>query len=140
MTQLALNAKRTYEVEDDPKYGDVPALTAVIIYEGSAVGLSSGFGRQLVAADVFAGMAIAKCDMTGLASGLRNIRVRRRGVMIVDVLTASAVTNVNSTVYASDGNVFTLASTGNSTVGKVLRWISGTQCAVYFEGTADRSI
>ena len=46
----------------------------------------------------------------------------------------------SNTVYASDDDTFTLTSAGNSAIGKVVRWVSGTRCVVYFEGVQVRSL
>ena len=51
-----------------------------------------------------------------------------------------AVTDIGKTVYASDDDTFTTASTSNSAVGKIIRWITGTTCLVAFEATYKRSI
>lgn len=137
MTTLAKNKPRAYEQGD---YNDLPVIASDIIYEGSAIGFSSGFARPLVAGDVFGGIAVSKADNSIGANGAINVRVLEKGNVEVDVVGASAVTNKNATVYMSDDDVFTLSSTGNSTVGKVSRWISGTKCVVYFEAASRRSI
>jgi hypothetical protein len=132
---------REYEQSVDPSLGDLACKAAVAVYKGSAIGYSTG-GRQLVAADVFRGFAEEACDNTVGAAliGSKNIRLRRKGFIKLSVATAASNADEGSTVYASDGNTFTLASTGNSSIGKIDRWISGTTCIVYFEGSVVRSI
>lgn len=139
MTTLATNNPRTFEggAED---HNDLPVITADIIYDGAAVGISAGYARPLVAADSFKGFAQEKADNSGGASGARTVRVLARGKAVLNVVGVTAVTNVGATVYASDDDTFTLSSTGNSAIGKILRWISGTKCVVAFEDVALRSI
>ena len=56
------------------------------------------------------------------------------------VATSHQYTQNGETVYASADGTVTLASTSNSSIGKVVQWISGTTCDVYFEGAIVRSI
>lgn len=142
MGQLTKDTPKIFELNGAPEFNDLPASN-VAIYEGSAVSLTSGFARQLNAADSsdgFAGFCEKACDNTAGAAGDKNVKVRAKGIAKLSVATASAVTNINDAVYASDGNTFTLASTGNLQIGKVARWITGTTCMVYFEAAYLRSI
>lgn len=137
MTTLAKNKPRDYEQSD---LNDLPMIADDIIYEGSAVGFSSGNARPLVAGDVFGGIAIKKADNTGGAAGAVRVRVLEQGKIEVDVVGATGVTNHNATVYMSDDDVFTLSSTSNSSVGKVHRHVSGTKCVVFFQAASRRSL
>jgi len=130
MSQLTANANLTFEVPTDRN--DVPILDNVIVYASSAVGLSGGYGRQLVAGDVFAGFAEQKVDNTetGHASGLKNIPVRKRGTVLLTV--TCAITDVGADVYASDGNTYTLTVGSNSFIGKLTRYVSATSAMVTF--------
>jgi hypothetical protein len=143
MAQLTADTIRVFEKGDiQPGPNDIPAKAAVATYKGSAVGSSAGFGRQLVAGDSFLGFAEEACDNTigTAANGSKNIRVRQRGTVTLNVTGVASAADIASTVYASDGNTFTNASTGNSSVGKVVRWIAGTQCQVFFEALQIRSL
>jgi hypothetical protein len=137
MAQLTANEPRAYE---GGLFNDLPVLTNVAIYEGSAVGESSGYSRQLVAGDPFQGFSVRGVDNVGGASGAKLVKVQEEGDVELNVTGASAVTHYGSTVYASDGNTFTLASTSNTPIGKVKRWISGTRCVVAFQSVAKRSL
>ncbi len=138
MTILADNKVRAYETGD---FNDLPVIAADIIYEGAAVGENAaGYFRPLVAGDNFSGMAVKKADNSAGAAGAINIKVRQKGRITIDVTGVSAVTDEGSTVYASDDNTFTLTSSGNSAIGKIIRWISGTKCVVAFEAVSRRSI
>ena len=137
MTTLSVNKQIPIETGD---YNDLPVITSDIIYEGAAVGMSSGYARPLVAGDAFAGIAVAKVDNSAGAGGAKNVRVLQKGSIEVDVVGVTAITNVGATVYASDDNVFTLSSTSNSSIGKIIRHVSGTKCIVAFEAVSRRSL
>lgn len=131
MATLAKDSPRDYQLGEIEEY---PVIAADTIFEGAAVGENgSGFARPLVAADKFLGFAEAKVDNESGAAGDVTVRVKSKGRVVVDVVGASAVTaNDRPAVYASDDDTFTLTSTGNSLIGSVSRWISGTKCVVEF--------
>lgn len=138
MTTLAVDKRRDEMLGD---HMDLPAVAADIIYEGAAVGENgAGYFRPLVAADPFAGFADRRCDNSAGAAGAENVRVRFRGRTILSVVGVTGLTDEGSTVYASDDDTFTLTSTGNSAIGKVTRFISGTTVEVYFESASVRSL
>jgi hypothetical protein len=142
MSQLTKDTPRVFEQCGTEIFNDLPASN-VAIYEGSAVSLSSGYARQLNTSDTtdgFAGFCEKVCDNSAGSAGDKNVRVRSRGFVKLSVATASGVGNISDAVYASDGNTFTLASTGNIQIGKVHRWVTGTTCIVYFESLSLRSI
>lgn len=142
MATLAANKKRVFEHNADPVLGDIPVIASDIIYEGAAVGESSSTGnaRPLAAGDNFLGFAIAKADNSAGAVGAVNVRVRQKGLVKLSVTNVSADDDLGIAIYASDDDTFTTASTGNTQIGKLARWISGSTCMVYFESTLLRSI
>lgn len=114
MTQLSAALARTYMGGD---VEDLPVKASSAIYEGSAIGLTSGYARQLTAGDKFQGFAL--CDVASQASdGDDRVRVRIRG-RIVLTISSVAVTDIGKPVYASDGNAFTLTASTNSHIGRV---------------------
>lgn len=138
MTTLAANSPRSFVLGE---HQDLPVIASDIIYEGAAVGENaSGYFRPLVATDAFAGFAESKADNSAGAAGAINVRVQTRGRIILAVTGVTAVTDEGSTVYAADDNDFTLTSTSNTAIGKVVRYISGTSVEVYFEAASYRSI
>jgi len=139
MTTLAANAPRAYE---EGELNDLPVIANDIIYEGAAVGESSTTGtfRPLVAGDSFAGFATRKADNTGGAASAINVNVKQKGKIQLAVTGVTAITDEGSTVYASDDATFTLSSTGNSAIGKIIRWVSSTTVIVAFEAVSRRSI
>ncbi len=138
MATLAKDSARAYELGD---IGELPVIAADIIYEGAALGdNASGYARPLVAADPFLGFAERKVDNSTGAAGDKKVRVRERGKVIVPVVGVTGVGDVGTAVYASDDDTFTLTSVGNSAIGKIVRYESGTTCVVYFEAAQNRSI
>lgn len=142
MTTLAANKKRIYEVNEDAVLNDVNIIAADIVYEGSAVGesSSSGTGRPLQAGDVFLGFCIAKTDNSTGSASAKQIRVRQKGTVKLAVTGVSGVADVGATVYASDDDTFTLSSTSNTAIGKIVRHVSSTTVMVRFEAAQVRSI
>lgn len=141
MATLAADVKRVYEFNMDPVYNDVPMIASDTIYEGAAVGESSSSGnaRPLVAGDAFLGFATAQVT-NGSTVGENTVRVRQRGIVKLTVTNVSADDDLGIAVYASDDATFTTASTGNTQIGKLIRWVSGSTAMVYFEAAALRSI
>lgn len=138
MATLAQDKPRAFGVGD---FNELPVIASDIIYEGAAVGDNgSGLARPLVAADPFLGFAKERCDNSAGAASARNVKVFERGKIELDVTGVASADDVGQTVYASDDDTFTLTSTGNSAIGKVARWVSGTRCVVYFEGVQVRSL
>lgn len=141
MATLAADVKRVYELNMDPVLNDIPMIASDTIYEGAAVGESSSTGnaRPLVAGDNFLGFAVAQVT-NGSTIGENTVRVRQRGVVELTVTGVTADDDLGIAVYASDDATFTTASTSNTQIGKLIRWVSGTTAMVYFEATALRSI
>lgn len=102
-----------------------PIADNVVVYKGSAIGSSGGYARQLVAADVFLGFSEQTVDNTiaGHVAGGQTVPVRRSGVIQAAIANA-AITDINKAVYMSDGNTFTYTSSGNTLIGRVIRWVS----------------
>lgn len=135
------------QTQDNPRafgvgdWNEIPVIASQVIFEGCAVGDNgAGLARKLVAADPFLGFAKEQCDNSTGAASARNVKIVERGKITLNVTGVASADDVGQTVYASDDNAFTLTSSGNSAIGKVARWISGTQCVVYFEGVQLRSL
>ena len=138
MTTLAKHEPRTF-------YGpletiSVPVIASDIIYEGAAIGDNgSGYARPLVATDPFMGFAFRKADNSSGAAGDKKVEAVKRGY--VKVLIGSLTqANVDDTVYASDDDTFTLTSTGNTAIGKIVEIIDASYAKVYFEALSNQSL
>jgi len=126
---LAADTPQAYELGE---INSLPVLASTKIYEGAAVGLSSGYARGLVAGDRFQGFAIERADNSAVAiSGAINVKVRSEG-KIKATLTSVAVADVGSKVYMSADGTFTLTSSGNSQVGHVHRYVTTNTCVIKF--------
>ncbi len=138
MATLAQDKPRAFGVGD---FNELPVIASDIIFEGAAVGDNgSGLARPLVAADPFLGFAKERCDNSAGAASARNVKVFERGKIELDVTGVASAADVGEAVYASDDDTFTLTAGSNSAIGKVVRWVSGTRCVVYFEGVQVRSL
>lgn len=124
MTNLTAALARPYILGD---YIDLPVKASSAMFEGSAIGLSSGYCRHLAAGDKFVGFATQ--DVASQTSnGDANIRLLTRGRVVLTI-SSVAVTDIGKPVYASDGNAFTLTASTNSHIGRV-ESVYGTDLAV----------
>lgn len=128
---LSANTPRVYGLGDDNEFGVAASAT---IYEGSAVGNTSGYARALTAGDIFLGFALAKAVGNATNGGV-NVRVRSRGYIQLAVASV-AITDIGQAVYASDDGTFTLApgsAEANTFVGTVFRFVSSGIAIVRFD-------
>lgn len=137
MTTLATDKPRIFQMSE---YADIPAVASDIIYEGAAVGDSSGTARPLVAGDAFLGFADRIADNSAGAAGAINVRCRQKGKIQLAVAGVASTDDIGATVYASDDDAFTLTAGANTAIGKVDSWLTSTICIVYFEAAQLRSI
>ena len=126
---ITADTPRAYELGD---INHLPVKASTKIWEGSAVGLASGYARNLVALDQFMGFAIEQADNSAVAvDGAINVKVRKRGFAQV-TLASVAVTDVGSKVYMSDSGTFTLTASPYSRVGHVSRYVTTNTCVIQF--------
>lgn len=155
MAQLTADISRKYKLNPDIR-GELPVAASSTIFMGAAVGLASGFARQLVAGDAFSGFAaggpvvnVANAERPGLtgnagiaigtAGGL-TIELRTEGIIEVPIAAVAGLTDTTSVgvaVYASDSNTFTLTSTSNSKIGTV-NWVLNGVVGVYFTASQNK--
>jgi hypothetical protein len=144
MATLAVDTPRAFELNGEVTWNEIPAIASDIIYEGAAVGESSsaGTGRPLVAADAFLGFCVEKCDNSAGAAAAKNIKVRPSGFVWLTVTNGDNIDDLGVTIYASDDNTFTTVASGNSAIGKIVRYDSSRthKCLVAFEAGYIRSI
>lgn len=126
---LTADTPRTYELGD---INSVPVKASTKIYEGAAVGLTSGYARGLVAGDDFVGFAERQADNSAVATdGAINCRVISKGLAELTI-TGVAVTDVGQPVYASADGTFTLTQGSNSYIGNVYRYVTTNTAIVAF--------
>lgn len=141
MATRSTDVQRKCGTQEPLKINEYPIIADDIIYKGSLVGDNgSGLARPLVAQDVLLGLCERQCDNTGGAASALNVMVREEWTMEVAVVGAASADDVGLTVYASDDDTFTLTSTSNTAIGKVIRWVSSTTCVVFCQAAHRRSI
>lgn len=127
---LSADTPRVYELGEFNKFG---VLASQTIYEGSAVGLSSGYARALTAGDPFVGFARRKVVEATGSNGGADVEVICKGLMQI-TLTGVAVTDVGNAVYMSDDGTFTQTVGSNSFVGNIYRYVGSNTCVISFIG------
>ena len=130
MSAATADLNPTYELGD---FGDLPVKASQTIYRGEAVGITSGYARQLNAGDLFAGFATAKAVGTSADGGV-NVNVIRSGFRKLTI-SSVAVTDVGKPVYASDSNTYTLTQSTNTRIGTVARYETTDTAIVRFDAT-----
>jgi hypothetical protein len=130
---LSANTPLVLEIGD---IGAYPVKASTKIYEGAAVGLTSGYARGLVDGDRFVGFASEGADNSATATdGYIDVKVITRGKIKV-TLASVAVTDVGSKVYMSDDGTFTLTASPGELVGIVYRYVTTNTCIIEFYQTA----
>jgi hypothetical protein len=130
MAQLTANQVNTYDSVPQER-NTLPVNASAEIFKGSAVGLTAGYARQLVAADIFGGFAEQHVLEASGTNGGALVPVLRTGV-IQAAITGAVVGDINKAVYMSDGNTFTYTSSSNTLIGRVIRFESAGVVMVEF--------
>ncbi|MDP9175622.1 MAG: hypothetical protein M3O30_17400 [Planctomycetota bacterium] len=143
MANLTNAASRTFEMLADEQ--DYP-MAAAKIYQGSALsdagspGAATNVAETLVAGENFLGFANTTIDNSGGTAGSQTIDMKCKGTVLL-VVAGLAATSLGASVYASDGNTFTLTAAANSKIGvvkKILSVSAGT-ALVSFSGVQYRA-
>lgn len=118
-------------------FEDFPLYQAIHAYEGAMIfNRADGYATNAAGGLLFLGHADAESDNSSGASGAKNVRVRRGAYRCQVTLTGVALTDQGKDVYASDDGTLTLTSSGNSRVGKVVRYVTTNTCIVEFQAGA----
>ena len=130
MTTLAVNVARAFVLGNE---NDFPAI-ADIFFEGSAVGLvdATGHARPLESTDRFVGFVQEKLDSSLVAAAVRNVRVKKRGVVKLSV-SGAVITDVGQPIFATDDDTFVFTPVGSVFIGKVVRFVSAGVVDVEFD-------
>lgn len=137
MATLAADKPRTFEFVDVDQINELPVIASDIIYEGAGVGELNETGTVQPLAtgstvDKFAGFCTEKVDNSAGAAAAKRCKLIEEGNIVVAVTGASAITDQGKDVYMTDDDTFTL-TIGGVWVGKIKRWVTGTQCVVAFQ-------
>ncbi len=131
MATLTAPAARTHSIDG---FQDYQVIATDIIYEGAATGDNgSGYSRPLVAGDPFLGFAFETVDNSAGVAGAKRVKTRTEGMVELAVVGATGVADIGELVYASDDDTFTLTSTSNSRIGRIIDHVSGTTCLVAYK-------
>jgi len=141
MANLTVATPRPFAIEVESNEIPLPQAAENTL-EGSALGDKSSLGnaRTLVAADNFLGFAVQSNNNSAGTDGSVTILVKDKGLVDLVVTSASTV-SIGASVYASDGNTFTAASSGNSKIGVIRRKIPGVTnfCTVAIAGVGRKA-
>jgi hypothetical protein len=129
---MALTANRELNRYVDQELRSFPVAAGAHIYKGVFVGVdrTTGFARNLVAGDVFAGIAYEEMDNTGGLDGAMSVRLYTQGDFI---LTVNGATQswVGAPVYATANDVTSVAPpAGASYVGMLMNMTGANQGVV----------
>ena len=145
MATLAANKPRIFETGHDEYLNELPMIASDIIWEGAAVGELNDTGTYQPlgtgsTVDRFAGFCTEQCDNSAGAAGDLKVKVKQKGRVVLAVTGATAITDKEKIVWATDDNVFTLTyAAGAVMIGHVSRYIgtadggASTTCVVEFE-------
>lgn len=139
MAALAADKSRAYTIE---AVIDVPFEASTTWYQGSAIGDNgSGYGQALVAGDPFLGFAAFNGGTGGSAAGAVRARIVEQGYLHnVTVTNGTSQALANDTVYMSTDNDFTVASTSNTAIGKLVERNSDGTWTIFFQSIRRRSL
>lgn len=130
MTTLAVDSPRIQEIGERNEF---PVIASDIIYEGAAVGLvnASGHARPLTSVDRFVGFAEKKADNSAGAAAAINVRVIKKGQVLLPV-SGAVITDVGNPVYAQDDNAFSFLKTSGVFIGFLRRFTASGYGIVEF--------
>lgn len=149
MTNLSSDSPRRYRGYQ--RFATIPVPASTTIYNGGAIQRNAGVAQKATGAGTtFFGLATEQATQAG-ASVVNTDRVQCCTLGEVELTVAGnggnlAVSDVGAAVYLSDDNTFTLVSTSNQQIGKVVEVApeaigqASGKCWVYFEGVQHRSI
>ncbi len=131
MTTLAVDSPRILEIGDRNEF---PVIASDIIYEGAAVGLvdATGHARPLTSADRFVGFAEDQADNSSGAAAAINVRVIKKGKIVLPV-TGAVITDIGNPVYAQDDNAFSFVKTSGVFIGRFIRYTASGYGVVEFD-------
>jgi len=131
MTTLNADTLRTFETQEDTNA--LPVIGKAKIFGGALVGRTEdGYARALQAGEAAVGFAKDAADNTDGEDGDATVEVKARGKVSL-FISGLTVADVGKSVYASDDNTFTLTETGNSLVGKIVRFEKSDYAIVAFD-------
>lgn len=118
---MALTANRELNRYVDQELRTFPVGASQHIYKGALVGVNraTGYVRQLVAGDLFAGIAYEEVDNSGGAGGDKAIRLYTQGDFVLTV-TGASQTGIGVPVYAGNEEATTVTGSPGASYCGVL--------------------
>lgn len=150
-----------FEAGGDEVHEDVPVAATTTLYEGDFVGDNAGYGRQLVAGDAFRGVCVRRATNQGnndlirntgngtagnISANCRTVGRIRKTIAAADIgAFAGTAADEGSTVYAKNERDVSAVAGGNTAIGKVVRYVSGSAAegatyVIAFEADSERSL
>lgn len=138
---LSTSKSRSYTV-DDNHIIDFPFEATSTAYQGSAIGDNgSGYAQALAAGDPFLGFCLFNDVTGGSAAGDVKVKIAEEGYLHnVTVTNGTAQSLAGDTVYMSDDDTFTVASTSNSAIGKLVKRNADGTWTIFFQSVLRRSL
>lgn len=119
MSVLTRDTPRTSELGNCHRR---PLAAGECVFLGAALGLTTtGFARPLRAGDAFAGFAEEAADNAAGTDGAVSVSATASDRIVLSV-PGFAPADVFKTVHAVDDNTFTLTQSGNSPIGRAVRF------------------
>jgi hypothetical protein len=143
MANLTYDSPRSY-LAGAYEVIDLPVAAGVWLYQGMATSnaqtsaADTGYIQPLVASQDFTGFCFVQTNNTSGTAGAVTSSTVVEGYIFLSVTGVSSAASLGASVYASDSNTFTTTSSGNSYIGKVVRWISGSNVLVKFVSVANK--
>jgi hypothetical protein len=137
---LSADTPRAYGSGVEPTFTSLPCTSNVTIYEGSAVGESSSPAPTAPSSPATLRGLRPRAGRQPGVSGTKRVKVRQKGIVR---LTVAACRRGRRTATRSTPRPTARSPRrppATAQIGKVVQWITGTTCDVYFEGlTSARS-
>lgn len=146
VTQTA-EVTRAFASGISSEYADHLVVASTTVYQGQALcaalvetaGLVKPFDNALGLTSPFF-VGFAETSVTQTATSTFRVKVRVRGRVLLTAITgADSADDLGKTVYASNDATFTLTSTNNVAIGKIVGY-SSEGFDVQFEGTQVASV
>lgn len=132
MAALTKDKNRSYELGD---INELPIKGSTVIYQGSALGSnSSGYAKPIANGDKFVGFADDHVDNSAGGDGAKNIRIKKRGAILLEI-SSITLADINKSVYATNDNTFTLSDTDSVYIGQISRIDSSGVAVVEFDSS-----
>lgn len=145
---LTADSPRKFASGIENKFTDAIVKASTTVYDGQVLATDvanhAGLAIPFDAAGTFTSpifLGFCQEKVVQGASTSYRAKIRKAGRVILATITgATTAASIGVTVYASNDSTFTLTSTNNLAIGKIVEFVSGEGFHVEFEGDDVRSI